>query len=193
MLCHKLLRGLVVCFAVGAVALAGRGAAGEGRPSRLPAFDAVDREGSRVAAASLARDETWLLAYVGARPDDADPLLAILAREVPPERLAVIVAGVPEDAAAVAARFPELGPASWLADPECRALRALALGATPALDGLRGGAIEWRLPGAPAPGDAAAEERLAGTIRSWLGAETRPKSPGSDRASPSTAPTRRRR
>src|SRR5262245_37403880 len=102
---HKYMSRMLLGFAFLALALAARAASGDGRPGRLPAFDVLDREGATVAGRSLAREGAWFLAYVEARPDAAEPILAILAREVPPERLAVIVAGGPDEAAALAARF----------------------------------------------------------------------------------------
>jgi len=133
-----------------AAALAAPLGAIERRP--LPAFVVTPPDGEAIDAQALAAPagRTWLLVYVRERCRTCDALLSHLDRDERPQaaRIAVIVGGAKPDAlAALAARYPNLAAARWLADADGSAARALQVESLPVVLGVRGQMIEWGLTG----------------------------------------------
>jgi len=145
-------------------ALLAAAAAAPRRP--LPPFAALAPDGAQTPSATLAFDGTWLLVYVRQGCAPCDRLLAVAAGDERPAapRIVFIVGGADPDAVGeVAGRYPTLGGARWLADPNGTAADALGVETMPAVLGLRGTMIEWTLVGGLPERDA-----LASVLFTWL-------------------------
>lgn len=112
----------------------------------LPDF-AVTSDSGTVSSAELGDGNHWLLFYM--RPDCAPcDAVAYLWTDgdapAPAARVRVIVGGAsPATLARVRASYPMLNGATWFADANGEAARALGLSAAPVLLGMRGTAIAW--------------------------------------------------
>ena len=117
-------------------------------PAPLPSFDLTSLQGEAVPVASLAREGRWLLVYVSPHSGASRPLLlALEGTESPRPSLLIVVGAEPADAKALAATFEGRLEASWYADPDGAARRALGLAGVPTVLGLRDRAIQWTLSG----------------------------------------------
>ena len=136
-------RLFMIAAVAGLLAPASGGAAD--RP--LPDFAVSSPDTGTVSSAELGDGNHWLLIYM--RPDCAPcDEVAYLWTEgdapAPPSRVRVIVgAASPATLARVRASYPMLNGATWYADANGEAARALGLTGAPALLGMRGAAIAW--------------------------------------------------
>ena len=134
-------------FMIAAVAglLTSASAGAADRP--LPEFAVSSSDAATVSSAELGDGNHWLLVYV--RPDCApcDAVAYLWAEEdapAPPARVRVIVGTAsPATLARVQASYPMLNGATWYADANGEAARALGLTGAPVLLGMRGSAIAW--------------------------------------------------
>jgi hypothetical protein len=136
-------RLFMIAAVAGLLAPASAGAAD--RP--LPEFAVVSSDAGTVSSAELGDGNHWLLIYI--RPDCAPcDAVAYLWAEgdgpAAPARVRVIVgAASPATLARVQASYPMLNGATWYADANGEAARALGLTSAPVLLGMRGTAIAW--------------------------------------------------
>ena len=138
-----IIRLFTITAVAGLLAPAPAGAAD--RP--LPDFAVTASDAATVSSAQLGDDHRWLLIYI--RPDCApcDSVVYLWSEgDAPaaPARVRVIVgAASPATLAQVQARYPLLTGATWYADSNGEAARALGLTGAPVLLGMRGTAIAW--------------------------------------------------
>lgn len=137
------IRLFMIAAVAGLLAPASAGAAD--RP--LPDFAVSSSDAGTVSSADLGDGNHWLLIYM--RPDCAPcDAVAYLWTDAdapsPPSRVRVIVGGAsPATLARVRASYPMLSDATWYADANGEAARALGLTAAPVLLGMHGAAIAW--------------------------------------------------
>ena len=134
---------LIIVAVAGLLAPAPAGAVD--RP--LPDFAVSSPDAGRVSSAELGDTNHWLLIYM--RPDCAPcDAVAYLWTDgdapAPAARVRVIVGGAsPATLARVQAGYPMLNGATWYADANGDAARALGLTGGPVVLGMRGAAIAW--------------------------------------------------
>jgi hypothetical protein len=142
---------LVVVLAAGAWG-ADVGPCDAGQRRALPALNFSAAEGLSAATDGLPSEGRWLLVYVqpGCRPCEA--VLSLVKGEEAPEvvqRMVVIVGGLAAGALdGFRARYPDLAGATWQADPDRSAARALRLSGIPVVLGVDERTIAWTLSGA---------------------------------------------
>lgn len=161
---------LIAMALVAAVAQAGQPPTpAQGRP--LPSFTVVAPGGRVVDARGLTGESSWVLVYVRPGGHAARRLLASLAGwQLPAEmakRLVLVVEGPADQATAYLAREagPTRGGLAWYADPDGGAAGALGFVGTPALLGVRDGAIAWTLTGVLTE-----PSTYESVVRAWIGA-----------------------
>jgi hypothetical protein len=116
----------------------------------LPAFALSAVDGTSVETSALAVDATWLFVYVQAHCSPCDALLARIGSDERTSASRIVIVGAGMDTGAMnalAAKYPNLQPSRWLADPERAAAAPLGVQAMPTVFGLRASSIEWRLAG----------------------------------------------
>ena len=142
------MRRTIACLVASMACGAAVGRAAEPRP--LPAFTVASFEGVAVASTALAREGQWLLVYV--RPQSAPSQAALESLEKArigdaATSVVIVVGGDAAAGRALAGRYPGLSRASWYADADGAAFRALRLAGVPMIQGLRASGIEWSLAG----------------------------------------------
>jgi hypothetical protein len=136
------IRLFMIAAVSGLLAPASSGAAD--RP--LPDF-AVSSNAGTISSVELGDGNHWLLIYM--RPDCApcDEVASLWMEgdaPAPPSRVRVIVGTAsPATLAIVQTSYPMLNGATWYADANGEAARALGLTGAPVLLGMRGAAIAW--------------------------------------------------
>ena len=156
-------RGSIARPLLAAVAVLGGAAAATATERRpLPAFEVRSLDGAPVASAALRRDGPWLLLHVGANCAPCGALSEGLT-DAQQAAVVLILDGNDAHARAVAARFPALKGAQWLADPAHAVQRVLAIKAQPTIIGMRADIIEWRFSGMPRGANG-----TASIVSSWL-------------------------
>src|SRR5262245_5995370 len=121
------------------------------KPAPLPDFALTTTDGTIVRSDQLRLLNRWLLMYVHPESGHSEVVLNIL-RDEPPAALGpkviVIVSGVEGgDVARMAKSYPHLGMVKWYADPKRDAYRALKLGGSPTVLGMKQSTVQWALTG----------------------------------------------
>ena len=130
------------------VLLAGFTAPLQAQRGSLPPLTLAAGGGAAAEVTSL--EGPWLLVVVQPRCAPCDVVLRELDRDERPgaARIAIVGSGLDQEAiGALAGKYPNLAASRWYADPGRGTRDALQLKAAPAVLGLRGAQIEWRLVG----------------------------------------------
>ena len=135
---------LPAALVIAAVLCAGVASAAD---RRLAAFTVLNDAGNPVESPDLAEGGGWLLIYTRVACGSCDQVLDLWTADDPvmwTGRIRIVVGGAaPEGVAAFRQRFPSLAGASWYADTDGSAARALGLSGAPAVFGLTDQTIAW--------------------------------------------------
>ncbi len=118
----------------------------------FPSFNVQAPGGSVAANAQLTRALQWVLVYVAPSHKPSHDLLEALGQwqvQADPARVVVIVRGSLADAATLIeqTRSDSTTSLAWYADSSDAAWQALNLRSTPALIGVKDGAVQWTISG----------------------------------------------
>lgn len=159
------MRRVMFMAAAGAVLLAMAGSADASRRRAVPPLVLTDVSGAPLDDSPLPDTGTWLLVYVRPACPGCESLLDQMNSDERPEprRIAIVVEGSSDAAAALRARYPNLLGVRWLLDAEGTAGKALEAPSAPAVWGVRNQTIEWDLAGTLRGGP-----ELESVLFSWL-------------------------
>ena len=143
-------RSLFSCMLISAMLTAGAVAI-ENKP--LPSFEVQSAAGSRVSSSTWKRQGKWVLIYLEGQCAPCTHLLARLTKDKYPQlanQTVIVVGGVRTgDIRAIQKAFPDLAQATWYADPERNAPKALELHGAPVTFGIEDKTLRWAISGIP--------------------------------------------
>jgi len=119
-------------------------------PVPLPALQLIGMDGQTVKTSDLPSKGNWLLIYVNPKSHFCDEMLKIMKKDQYPDLPAnavFLVAGTVDDAKALQAKYPDLAPASWYADPDRDAFVRLKLHGMPTVIGINQQTMKWTVNG----------------------------------------------